>query len=548
MKFPIAIFLMGATLVQGLLHISKCNPQSYVKVGCFKDNIVPKRALTTQLLNRMDPHSKKGDGQLIDLNNYGQSLKELVCRCSQLAKAKGFEYFAIQFYGECWAGHPKDATRHGISKGGCVDARLKDGSCGPRSTECAGKCGENFVYRVAKPVDGGWSSWGKYGACVGRCGSKGVQRRYRTCSKPRPVDGGKPCVGPRFSTKTCQKAACPGKWQNWSSWTQCVQTRQRRCTVNGKPAPQSQCGGNPTERRTCQKCQGNWGGWGVWSDCGTPNKPCGTGSRVRRRVCLPFPGFHCPGKSEERISCQHQCKKTCVWGRCSKSCGGGIRIRARKCVAVGTNIVVSGCPGVSSQQGACNTQVCPIWIWGPWSRCSRTCGSGSQNRAQICVVPGTSPPKGTTGCSGKGKVESKSCLIRGCPVWTQWGSWSPCPKCRPSGTPAPKRIRQRRCVYEGSNINAAGCQGARIEFQNCITLNCGPLPCSVKCLPTDIEGKVCVRNNAGREWTMANECAFKRLRCSMPGLTMRHGKCLTLPGGGLGPIGPGGPIPVGPAQ
>ena len=95
----------------------------------------------------MDPHSKKSD-KLINLENYGASLKDLICRCSQLAKAGGYDYFGIQFYGECWAGNAKDATRHGISKGGCVDASLKDGSCGPKSTECAGKCGENFVYRI----------------------------------------------------------------------------------------------------------------------------------------------------------------------------------------------------------------------------------------------------------------------------------------------------------------------------------------------------------------------------------------------------------------
>ena len=61
-------------------------------------------------------------------------------------------------------------------------------------------------------VDGGWSKWGAWGRCTGKCKS-GVQVRKRTCTRPPPANGGKKCRGRRMENKSCPLTPCPGKLQ-----------------------------------------------------------------------------------------------------------------------------------------------------------------------------------------------------------------------------------------------------------------------------------------------------------------------------------------------
>lgn len=48
------------------------------------------------------------------------------------------------------------------------------------------------------PVDGGWSSWSEFSACV-----NGQQYHNRVCTNPAPANGGKDCVGPSVETQSC---------------------------------------------------------------------------------------------------------------------------------------------------------------------------------------------------------------------------------------------------------------------------------------------------------------------------------------------------------
>lgn len=60
------------------------------------------------------------------------------------------------------------------------------------------------------PVDGGWASWGSYGACTVTCGG-GTQVRSRTCTNPAPQYLGANCVGSSTSSQSCSTQNCPGK-------------------------------------------------------------------------------------------------------------------------------------------------------------------------------------------------------------------------------------------------------------------------------------------------------------------------------------------------
>ena len=63
-------------------------------------------------------------------------------------------------------------------------------------------------------VDGIYSPWSEFGRCSKSCGTGGLQKRYRTCSNPAPMNGGKPCFGHPYQTRVCSVILCPGNKSN----------------------------------------------------------------------------------------------------------------------------------------------------------------------------------------------------------------------------------------------------------------------------------------------------------------------------------------------
>jgi hypothetical protein len=109
------------------------------------------------------------------------------------------------------------------------------------------------------PIPGGWGNWSEWGACSTQCGT-GIMQRTRTCTNPSPAFGGAQCSGPTIDTTPCS-ADCVvnGGWSNWSDWDACIknaegvgqQQRTRTCT---NPAPKlggTVCDGMPTQVQKC---------------------------------------------------------------------------------------------------------------------------------------------------------------------------------------------------------------------------------------------------------------------------------------------------------
>ncbi|XP_078359057.1 uromodulin-like isoform X2 [Oculina patagonica] len=96
---------------------------SYVPIGCFKDSLKKSRPL---------PELIKNFRGGLDWNN----LNKTVAACAEEAKKKGYLYFGLQFYGECWSGPKAHLTydRDGSSK-----------NCMPN----VGKQRANFVYMLS---------------------------------------------------------------------------------------------------------------------------------------------------------------------------------------------------------------------------------------------------------------------------------------------------------------------------------------------------------------------------------------------------------------
>ncbi|KAH3841186.1 hypothetical protein DPMN_114644 [Dreissena polymorpha] len=99
--------------------------------------------------------------------------------------------------------------------------------------------------------------------------------------------------------------------------------------------------------------------------------------QVERRVCNDRP---CPQRWDLG-----------AFGSCSKSCGGGVKSRAVKCIQEYAQNSVLNLPDfMCAQPGPpfttyCNDMDCPAhWTVGNWSMCSVTCGIGVQMRIPLC--------------------------------------------------------------------------------------------------------------------------------------------------------------------
>jgi len=71
-----------------------------------------------------------------------------VCRCAAKAREKGFDYFGIQNYGECWSGDG-DYSIHGEAPGNCINGDFKECK-DDNGALCVGVEYVNYVYKLSK--------------------------------------------------------------------------------------------------------------------------------------------------------------------------------------------------------------------------------------------------------------------------------------------------------------------------------------------------------------------------------------------------------------
>uniref|UniRef100_A0A4W5QWY8 Adhesion G protein-coupled receptor B2 n=1 Tax=Hucho hucho TaxID=62062 RepID=A0A4W5QWY8_9TELE len=214
--------------------------------------------------------------------------------------------------------------------------------------------------------------------------------------------------------------------------------------------------------------------WSQWSVC---SLTCGQGWQVRTRSCVSSPyGTLCSGALRETRMCNNTA--TCPvhglweewssWSLCSVTCGRGSRTRTRNCVSGGEAKL---CGGPEKQTKPCNIAVCPVegqWLdWAPWSRCSVTCSTGSQQRQRRC----SASVHVWAECKGPHQ-ETRECTNPSCGGggnWGSWNHWSLCSKTCDSGW----QRRFRMC--EGTGIQGYPCDGSGEEVRSCNDKKC-PAP------------------------------------------------------------------------
>ncbi|XP_057292942.1 uncharacterized protein LOC130621632 [Hydractinia symbiolongicarpus] len=128
-----------------------CDPD-YQKIGCFKRTPT---LLHDLLVNDRDPTHANFSGQLINWNDYGNYLHSLACRCSEKVRKYHYRFFAIGFYGECFAGHDSSMFEQMLKTGLLASQDCVDGEYAPcdqfSPMECSGKGHSEYIYKLNNP-------------------------------------------------------------------------------------------------------------------------------------------------------------------------------------------------------------------------------------------------------------------------------------------------------------------------------------------------------------------------------------------------------------
>nr|XP_061807746.1 thrombospondin-2-like [Nerophis lumbriciformis] len=284
------------------------------------------------------------------------------------------------------------------------------------------------------------------------------------------------CINPSFTEGEC----CPvcldqeDGWSRWSEWTECSSTCGPGAARRGRSCNAASCPGPSLQTRGCtlRKCEsdsranGSWSLWSPWSPCTTT---CGIGNITRIRLCDRQPARKggCTGTDVETKPCNNTpCPvpggwtSWSEWGLCSKSCGGGLLSRERKCLNPSPQFGGSFCGGEAMDYETCNKQPCPLDPCLLSSPCfpGVQCTSSSDGSWQCGQCPLGSHGNGTH-CEDDNECEVKGVCVTGCVNTDPGFHCLPCP---------PR--------YKGTQLFGLGLKEAQTNQQVCTPYN----PCKDK--------------------------------------------------------------------
>lgn len=311
----------------------------------------------------------------------------------------------------------------------------------------------NFVTSNSK-VNCILSEWNAWTACTALCGG-GTKHRSRGLSQP-PQGGGHPCQGSLEELIPCNEGNCSSGgaadclMAPWAEWAHCdshdQMTRHRK--VAQEPSKYGlPCNGSLSEVVPCHiavDCV--LSPWTKWDKC---DKSCDGGQQQRQRQVTLNPrngGKACePGLIETRGCNENPCSDKEVncqisswsmWSKCTTTCGPGTQIRKRQ-IKSRLSHCGAGCIGNMSEVKTCylehcgNCERCKWGEWKDWSECTRDCGGGQRHRLRNITVW---PTPGCPACDPKPKAEIDVCNTAPCSQdqlcvdgkWDTWHDWEVC--------------------------------------------------------------------------------------------------------------------------
>lgn len=302
---------------------------------------------------------------------------------------------------------------------------------------------------LTAPIDGGWSAWSEWYKCAQHSDDQAIDSnnqdsclcRSRSCNNPTPINGGTECKGISTSVTNC---TINGGWTDWSPWSACSQT----CGIAVK-----------TKRRTCGNPKPAHGG-----------RIC-VGSERTEMYCSNLPP--CPEPKQPPVDG--------AWGpwgaysECSAKCGGGFRIRRRKCDDPAPQNSGLECNGCHMEYEMCNTHACPeikkLGSWTPWLQTNSTTADGGHIQKRFRFSCRTNAVDANNVKVMMAKEETRTCHTNGfCPRageendelgWSDWGTWSICSVECGGG----QQFRTRTC--ERNNCDGTGKMARACNTHTC---------------------------------------------------------------------------------
>uniref|UniRef100_A0A8C5JMH5 ADAM metallopeptidase with thrombospondin type 1 motif 7 n=1 Tax=Junco hyemalis TaxID=40217 RepID=A0A8C5JMH5_JUNHY len=164
---------------------------------------------------------------------------------------------------------------------------------------------------------------------------------------------------------------------------------------------------------------------GNWSEC---SATCGLGAVWRSVRCSSGTDGGCP-MADRPVPARRCSLRPCsawrvgTWSKCSRSCGGGTKVRDVHCVDTRDQRLLRPfhCQAGLAQPPAqlpCHSAPCLDWYTSSWRECSEPCGGGEQARLVTCPEPGR--------CEESLRPNStRPCNSQPCTTWVV-GSWGQC--------------------------------------------------------------------------------------------------------------------------